>query len=625
MSETKKGPQKPVETVERVTIRFAGDSGDGMQLTGSQFSETTAVFGNDLATQPDYPAEIRAPAGSLAGVSSFQIQFSSKDIQTPGDQPDVLVAMNPAALKVHLPDLRKNGMVIANSANFTKRNLQLAGWESNPLEDEKLFADYQLVDVDMTRLVSTAVEDLNMPNKLVARSTNMFALGLLYWLYGRGTADTRKFIETKFKKRPEIVEANIRALEAGYNYGDTLEAIPISYVVAKAKMASGMYRNIMGNQALAMGLLTAAEKAGLRMVYSGYPITPASDILHMLATYKNYGVVTFQAEDEISAITAAIGASFTGALAVTGTSGPGLALKGEAIGLAVSTELPLVIINVQRAGPSTGLPTKTEQADLNQALYGRNGEAPVVVLAPATPSDCFYMAFEACRIALEHMLPVILLSDGYLGNGSEPWKLPDLASLPPILNHKVTESNGDYHAFEIKDEKRLARPWAVPGTPGLEHRIGGLEKDAITGNVNYDPDNHQAMTIRRQQKVERVADNMPPTELYGDDTGDLVVLGWGSTYGAIRAAVQRLRENGQKVSHLHLRYLNPLPNDLGEQLLKFRKVMVPELNMGQLVRIIRAEFLIDAIPVNKVLGKPFVPSEIEERIMTILKESSDAN
>jgi 2-oxoglutarate ferredoxin oxidoreductase subunit alpha len=625
MSETKKSPKKSVETIERVTIRFAGDSGDGMQLTGSQFTETTAVLGNDLATLPDYPAEIRAPAGSLAGVSSFQLQFSSLEIQTPGDEPDVLVAMNPAALKVHLPDLRKNGMIIVNTANYTSRNLDLAGWENNPLDDEKMLADYRVVQVDMTRLVANAVEDLKLPSKLVARSTNMFALGLLYWTYGRPMDSTKNFIETKFKKRPEIVEANLRALAAGYNYGETVEAIPTTYTVPKAEMAAGTYRNIMGNQALSMGLVAAAEKSGLQMVYAGYPITPASDILHMLAAYKNHGVVTFQAEDEIAAVTAAIGASFAGALAITASSGPGVALKGEALGLAVSTELPLVLISVQRGGPSTGLPTKTEQADLNQALFGRNGESPMVVLAASTPADCFTMAFEACRIALEHMVPVILLTDSYLGNGSEPWRLPDVSKLPKIKNHRVTKVNGDFLPFEIKDEKIMARSWAVPGTAGLEHRIGGLEKDNLTGNVNYDPVNHQIMTVRRQKKIDVLAEDIPLAEPFGGGAGDLLIVGWGSTYGAIRTAVKRLRATDHEVSQLHLRYLNPFPKNLGEILLKFPKVLVPELNMGQLVRVIRAEFLIDAIPLSKVEGKPFIPREIEEHALNILKETADAN
>ncbi|MCH7938922.1 MAG: 2-oxoacid:acceptor oxidoreductase subunit alpha [Candidatus Marinimicrobia bacterium] len=620
MSETKKGSKKNVETLEQVTIRFAGDSGDGMQLTGHQFTDTTALVGNDLATLPDFPAEIRAPAGSLAGVSSFQIQFSSREIQTPGDHPDVLVAMNPAALKVHLSDLRSNGTIIVNAANFNKRNLQLAGWDSNPLEDGQTLVDYKLIDVDMTRLVGEALSDMGLPPKIIARSTNMFALGLLYWMYSRPMDTTIKFIETKFKSRPEIVEANKRALQAGFNFGYTTEEISTSYVVLKAKKPAGTYRNIMGNQALAMGLVAAANLNGLRLFFSGYPITPASDILHILSGYKHFRVLTFQAEDEIAAVTSAIGAAYAGALAVTATSGPGMALKSEAMGLAISAELPLVAINVQRGGPSTGMPTKTEQSDLFQAMYGRNGESPIVVLAAATPADCFNTAYEACRIAIEHMIPVILLSDGYLGSGSEPWLLPDIDALPPIKNHKVTDSNGEFYPFDFIDQEAMARGWAVPGTPALEHRIGGLEKDSRTGNVSGDYDNHQQMVDRRAQKVAVVARNIPLATIHGDDSSELLVLGWGSTYGAIRAAVDSARKQGYSVSQLHLRHLNPFPSNLGELLLRFPKIIVPEINTGQLTRIIRAEFLVDANVLSKVSGKPFFPSEIEERIIQILGE-----
>lgn len=620
MSETKKGSKKNVETLEQVTIRFAGDSGDGMQLTGHQFTDTTALVGNDLATLPDFPAEIRAPAGSLAGVSSFQIQFSSREIQTPGDHPNVLVAMNPAALKVHLSDLRSNGTIIVNAANFNKRNLQLAGWDSNPLEDGQTLVDYKLIDVDMTRLVGEALSDMGLPPKIIARSTNMFALGLLYWMYSRPMDTTINFIETKFKSRPEIVEANKRALQAGFNFGYTTEEISTSYVVLKAKKPAGTYRNIMGNQALAMGLVAAANLNGLRLVFSGYPITPASDILHILSGYKHFRVLTFQAEDEIAAVTSAIGAAYAGALAVTATSGPGMALKSEAMGLAISAELPLVAINVQRGGPSTGMPTKTEQSDLFQAMYGRNGESPIVVLAAATPADCFNTAYEACRIAIEHMIPVILLSDGYLGSGSEPWLLPDIDALPPIKNRKVTGSNGEFYPFDFIDQEAMARGWAVPGTPALEHRIGGLEKDSRTGNVSGDYDNHQQMVDRRAQKVAVVARNIPLATIHGDDSSELLVLGWGSTYGAIRAAVDSAREQGYPVSQLHLRHLNPFPSNLGELLLRFPKIIVPEINTGQLTRIIRAEFLVDANVLSKVSGKPFFPSEIEERIIHILGE-----
>ncbi|MFB0516295.1 MAG: 2-oxoacid:acceptor oxidoreductase subunit alpha [Candidatus Neomarinimicrobiota bacterium] len=623
MSEPDKSPEKSVQEVDQVTIRFAGDSGDGMQLTGSQFTETTGIVGNDLATLPDFPAEIRAPAGSLAGVSSFQIQFGREDIQTPGDQPDVLVAMNPAALKVNLPELRPHGTIIANNATFNKRNLQLAGWETNPLDYDTL-AEYTVVSIDMILLVEKALEDLGLSGKVVARSTNMFVLGLLYWLYDRPLENTFQFIEAKFKSHPEIVEANKRALQAGYNYGRTTRLISTKYVVTKATLPPGTYRNIMGNQALALGLVAASQKSGLRLYYASYPITPASDILHQVSNYKNFGVITFQAEDEIAAVTSAIGASFAGALAVTGTSGPGMALKTEAIGLAVSTELPLVIVNVQRAGPSTGMPTKSEQADLYQAMYGRNGETPVVVLAASSPANCFDMAYEACRIAVRHMIPVILLADAYLGNGSEPWLLPSVKELPSIENNHITAPGGDFRPFEIVDSGTMARGWAIPGTPGLEHRIGGLEKDALTGNVSYDAENHEQMVRRRQKKVEVVADHIPPVAPFGDEHGDLLVLGWGSTYGAVRTAVERVRAKGHGVSHLHLHHLNPFPKNLGEVLVKFRRVLIPELNLGQLARIVRSEFLTDAVSLNKVQGRPFTAGEIEEKVLAVLKETRDA-
>lgn len=623
MSELKKAPKKGLKQLEQVTIRFAGDSGDGMQLTGSQFTETTAIVGNDLATLPDYPAEIRAPAGSLAGVSSFQIQFSSRDVQTPGDSPDVLVAMNPAALKVHLPDLRSGGTIVVNKANFTKRNLILANWEQNPLEDESL-KDYTVLEINMTLLVENALKDLGLPPKTMARSANMFALGLLYWMYDRPKDSTVEFIEKKFKNRPEIVEANKRALTTGYNYGITTELLPTHYHVPKAALRPGTYRNIVGNEAIALGLVVAGHKSGLRVTYCSYPITPASDILHALSALKNFEVLTFQAEDEIAAVVAAIGASFAGTLAVTGTSGPGMALKSEGIGLAITTELPLVVVNVQRGGPSTGLPTKTEQADLFQVMYGRNGDSPLVVLAAASPADCFDMAYEACRIATKFMLPVILLTDGYLANGSEPWRIPDLDELRPMENKFVTEKKGDKFMVFEADPKTLARPWAIPGTPGLEHRIGGIEKDMVTGNVSYVPENHERMIHRRQQKVEIVAGDIPEAEIYGDAPGDLLVLGWGSTYGAIRAAVGKVRQEGLAVSQLHLRYINPFPRNLGELLLKFPQVLIPEMNMGQLLQIIRGEFMVDAIGLNKIQGKPFNAHEIEEQIRQILVEKKDA-
>mgnify|MGYP000020522386 FL=1 len=608
--------KKNISEVDSATIRFAGDSGDGMQLTGSQFSDNTAIFGNDLATLPDFPAEIRAPKGSLAGVSSFQLQFSNKDIHTPGDDLDVLVAMNPAGLKVHLGDLKDNGMLIINTANFTSKNLKLAGYEENPLDDE-LLEGYQAIKVDMTKLVATALEEIELSSKLKARSTNMFALGLLYWLYGRSLDSSVNFIQKKFAKAPDIVEANIKALNAGYYYGETLEVIKTTYRVNKAKFEKGKYRNIMGNNALAFGLLTAAQRSGLDLYYGGYPITPASDILHYLAQYKNFGVKTFQAEDEIAGVVSAIGAAFAGDLAITATSGPGVALKSEALGLAVITELPLVLVNVQRGGPSTGLPTKTEQSDLNQAIYGRNGEAPMVVLAPATPADCFMMAYEACRIALKYMIPVILLSDGYIANGSEPWKIPDVNTLPDMETRILKKKEG-FAPFNHGNPD-LARPWALPGTPGMEHRIGGLEKWEETGHVSYDPENHQKMVELRQEKVDIIARDLPPAKPFGKESGDLLVIGWGGTHGALRSAVETAQSEGMSVSHLHLRHLNPLPQNLGEILVKFQKVMIAELNLGQLSNIIRAKFLVDAVGLNKVQGKPFTQTEVFNKITELVK------
>ena len=609
--------KKNVSDIDVATIRFAGDSGDGMQLTGNQFSDNTAIFGNDLATLPDFPAEIRAPKGSLAGVSSYQLQFSNKDIHTPGDDLDVLVAMNPAGLKVHLGDLKDNGMLIVNTANFTKKNINLAGYEENPLEHDSL-EGYQLIQVDMTQLVTTALKELGLSSKLMSRSTNMFALGLLYWLYGRNMDSSIEFIQNKFATKPEIVEANIKALNTGYYYGETLEAIKTTYRVNKATFEKGTYRNIMGNNALAFGLLAASQKSGLDLYYGGYPITPASDILHYLAQYKNFGVKTFQAEDEIAGITSVIGAAFAGDLAVTATSGPGVALKSEALGLAIATELPLVLVNVQRGGPSTGLPTKTEQSDLNQAMFGRNGEAPMVVLAPATPTDCFNMAYESCRIALKYMIPVILLSDGYIANGSEPWKIPDVDSLQEIETHITTKKNG-FAPFN-HDNQNLARPWGLPGTPGLEHRVGGLEKWDSTGHVSYDPDNHQKMVELRQQKVDIIANDIPKCKIYGKGKGDLLVVGWGGTHGAIRSAVESSQSEGLSISHLHLRHLNPLPKDLGEILVKFQKVMIPELNLGQLAMIIRSKFLVNAISFSKVQGKPFTQTEVYHKIKELIKD-----
>ena len=611
MSEKK---YKKIKEVDRVVIRFAGDSGDGMQLTGSQFTETTAVMGNDLATYPDFPAEIRAPAGSLAGVSSFQIQFSSDIIQTPGDDLDVLVAMNPAALKTNLQDLKESGIILANKANYTKKNLKLAGWESNPLEDDTL-KNYQLIDLDMTKIVAHAVEDMGLSPKTVSRSTNMFALGLMFWMYDRSMDSTLSFLKKKFAKRPELVESNVRALKAGYHYGDTIEAVQSSYKVPKATFEPGIYRNIMGNQALCYGLMAAANKSNCELFYGGYPITPASDILHILSSQKNFNVKTFQAEDEIAAIMSVIGASFSGLLGITATSGPGIALKSEAMGLAISTELPLVIVNVQRGGPSTGMPTKTEQADLLQALFGRNGEAPIPVIAASTPADCFYVAFEACRIALEHMTPIILLSDAYIANGSEPWLIPSMDNLSEIKNHIVKNGNG-FLPFK-RNKKQLARNWALPGSPTLEHRVGGLEKDEQTGNVSYDPLNHQKMTDLRHQRVDIIAESIPKVKPYGSKSGDILVLGWGSTFGSIRSAVNEAREDGRSVAHVHLNHINPFPKNLGEVLLKFRNVLIPEMNCGQLLMLIRSRFLVNARGLNKVQGKPFTVNEIYSAINEI--------
>jgi len=606
--------------VDLITIRFAGDSGDGMQLTGNQFTTNSALFGNDIATLPDFPAEIRAPQGTLAGVSSFQLQFSNQDIHTPGDKLDVLVAMNPAALKVNLADLKSNGMIIANTANYNKKNFTLSGYETDPLEDGSL-DDYKLIKVDMNDLVNKALEDIDLPSKMKSRSTNMFALGLLYWLYERNIDSTIKFLETKFKSKPEIVKANVKALKTGLNYGETIEAIRTTFKVSKASLKKGTYRNIMGNECLTLGLIAAANKANLDLFFGGYPITPASDILHILSKYKNYGIKTFQAEDEIAGICSALGAAFAGDLAVTASSGPGIALKGEAMGLGIITELPVVVINIQRGGPSTGLPTKTEQSDLNQAMYGRNGECPAVVIAAQSPSDCFQTAYEACKISLEFMVPVVLLSDGYIANGSEPWRLPNLDKLPEIKT-KITQKTEDEKFFPYKrDEKTLARDWALPGTPGLEHRIGGLEKAANTGNVSYDADNHDYMVNLRQKKIDAIADFIPEIEVYGESSGELLVLSWGGTYGACRAAVEKANKNKIPVSHVNLKHINPFPKNLAEILLKFNKVLIPEINLGQLSTIIRSKYLIDTINFNRVSGKPFTTTDIYEKIEQIIKEN----
>lgn len=608
---------KPVESLKEVTIRFAGDSGDGMQLVGNELANTSALLGNDISIFPDFPAEIRAPAGTLPGVSGYQLHISSYDIHTPGEQYDALIAMNPAGLKMNVENLKANGILILNTDSFRTRNLQLAHYESNPLEDGSL-DKFQLFAVDITALTRKALEELNLSTKVVDRCKNFFALGMVFWLYNRSMDHASNFINAKFAKKPELAEANLRALKGGYAYCLATEQFVTSYEVKPAKLPPGRYRNISGNAALALGLIAASEKSGLSLFYGTYPITPASDILHELAKYKHFGVRTFQAEDEIAAVCSAIGASYAGALGITGTSGPGLALKTEAVGLAISVELPLVVCNVQRAGPSTGMPTKTEQADLLQALFGRNGDAPLPVLAASRPSDSFETAYEACRIAIKYMTPVILLSDGYIANGAEPWPIPNVATLPeiPVRFAREPESFAPF----LRDEQTLARPWAIPGTPGLEHRIGGLEKEAVTGHVSYDPRNHEYMTNMRAKRVHKIADELPPTEIEGESRGDLLIVGWGSTYGAIKTAVGKKQKEGKSVSRVHLRYLNPLPKDLGDILRSFKNVVVPEINTGQLVKVLRAEYLTPAIGFSKVQGLPFFSTEIEAKIDEILGE-----
>ncbi len=603
---------KPLEELDTVTIRFAGDSGDGMQLTGTQFTNTSAIMGNDISTLPDFPAEIRAPAGSLPGVSGFQLNFSNHDIRTPGDQPSVLVAMNPAALKVNLPDLEEGGTLIINTDEFTKDNLEHAAYKSNPLEDGSL-AGYRVHQLPISTLNRNALKgNVQLSRKEIDRSKNFFALGVLYWLYDRPLDPTLNWINATFRKNAELVKANEVALKTGYNFAETTEVFTTHYTVKKAAIAPGRYRKITGNEATAIGFVTAAQLAGRPLFYGSYPITPASDILHELARHKNYGVKTFQAEDEIAAVCAAIGASFAGHVGLTGTSGPGVALKQEGIGLAVMTELPLVIINVQRGGPSTGLPTKTEQADLFQAVWGRNGECPAIVIAPATPADCFNMAIEAVRLAFKYMAPVFYLSDGYLANGAEPWAVPEIDKLPKIHVQFTTDPT-NFMPY-ARNEVTLARPWALPGTPGLEHRIGGIEKQHITGNVNYDPENHHLMVRLRQEKIDRAANDIPPLEIFGDKTGKVLVLGWGSTYGSITSAVEKMQSEGKSVSSAHLRYLNPFPKNLGEVLSGFETVIIPEMNLGQLCTMIRARFLIDAVAFSKVKGRPFQIREIARKV-----------
>jgi 2-oxoglutarate/2-oxoacid ferredoxin oxidoreductase subunit alpha len=609
---------KHVEELETVTIRFAGDSGDGMQLTGTQFTNTTAIVGNDISTLPDFPAEIRAPAGSLPGVSGFQLNFSNHDIRTPGDEPNVLVAMNPAALKVNLADLEPGGILITNTDAFNENNLKKAGYAKNPLEDGTL-SGYRLFKLPITTLNRAALRDeVKLPSKEIDRSKNFWALGLMYWLYDRPLEPTQRWIEAKFKRNPEVAKANQTALKAGFAYAEAAEIFTTHYRVRKAAIAPGTYRNITGNEATALGFVAASVLAKRPLFYASYPITPASDILHELSTRKNFGVKTFQAEDEIAAVCAAIGASFAGQLGLTGTSGPGLALKSEAIGLAVMTELPIVIIDVQRGGPSTGLPTKTEQADLLQAMFGRNGECPVAIVAAATPGDCFHMAIEAFRIATKHMLPVIYLTDGYLGNGAEPWRVPGMEELPRFEVNFAKDPNGFYPYN--RDPETLARPWAIPGTPGLEHRIGGIEKQDITGNVSYDPENHMHMVETRAEKVARIADDIPELEIFGESEGRLLVIGWGSTYGAITSAVEEMQARGKSVSSVHLRHLNPFPRNLGEILGRFDRVLVPELNMGQLAMLLRARYLVPAVSFPKVKGKPFKISELTAKMSELYED-----
>jgi len=608
-------PKTKREVLERAVIRFAGDSGDGMQVTGSQFTNTVALYGNDIATFPDFPAEIRAPAGTLPGVSGYQLHFSSNEIYTPGDSVDVLIAMNPAALKMNLADLKANGILIVNSDAFAENDLRKAQMTSNPLEDHSL-DKFRLFSVELERLTKVALDHLGLDTKSVSRCKNFFALGMCYWLYNRSMESTTRYIAEKFAKKPLLVQANELAMKAGYSYCEATEAFQISYEIPPAQLAPGVYRNMSGNQALALGFVTASQKSGLKLFLGSYPITPASDILHELSQYKDFGVITFQAEDEIAAITSAIGAAYAGALAMTTTSGPGMALKTEAMGLAVAVEIPLVICDIQRGGPSTGLPTKTEQADLLQALFGRNSEAPIPVIAPATPSDCFWAAVEASRIATKYMVPVIILSDGYLANGSEPWLIPNLDDIPDFKVNFVTDPV-DFQPYR-RDPETLARPWAVPGTPGLEHRIGGLEKQDVSGNINYEPLNHEKMVRIRAAKVEGIANDIPEIVPAGDPDGDLLIVAWGSTHGAITAALKSQRELGHRIGHVHLRHLNPFPKNLGDLLKRYKKVLVPELNMGQLSWLLRAKFLVDAIGFNKIQGRPFKQSELEQKIAELV-------
>lgn len=609
-----------VEFLDEAVIRFAGDSGDGMQLTGNQFTNNAALFGNDLATFPDFPAEIRAPAGTLPGVSAFQIRFSSFDIHTPGDQPDVLIAMNPAALQVHLKELKRGGILIANTPTFERKlSLKAAGWDENPLENEKVLGNYRVIKVDLNKLTQETLRDSGLDQRAMMRCKNFAALGILYWMFNRSLEPTIHAIQKQFgPKRPELAEANIKVLKAGYHYGETVELLDHTFQVQPAKLPPGTYRNIMGNQALALGCVAASKLSGVPLFYGSYPITPASDVLHMLSTYKSDGVITFQAEDEIAAICAAIGASYAGVLAATASSGPGIALKSEAVGLAVIAELPLVIVNVQRGGPSTGLPTKTEQADLFQAVWGRNGESPTPVLAAATPADCFTMALEAFRIATKYMTPVFLLTDGYLANGSEPWLLPKIDELPE-LEVRFREDREGFQPY-LRDPTTHARPWVKAGTPGLRHRIGGLEKQDETGNVSYDPLNHFHMVKTRAAKVQAVANDIPEPEFDGPEEGDVLVVGWGSTHGAICGGVREARKAGARsVARLHLRHVWPLPKSLPGRFARFKSILVPEMNLGQLARILAAEIPANYIRLNKVTGRPFNNPEIKQKILELLR------
>ncbi len=610
------------EVLQEVVIKFAGDSGDGMQLTGTQFTNNSAMLGLDLATFPDFPAEIRAPIGTLPGVSGYQLRFSSDRIFTPGDDCDVLVAMNAAALKVNLKGLKKGGKIIANTDGFDLKNLRLANFPEgvNPLEDHSLDG-YEVIKMDVTKMTREALKDITMGTKEKDRAKNMFVLGFLYWMYNRSMENTITFLTEKFGKKPEILESNVKALQSGYNFGDTTETFSARYTVQKAIMEPGTYRSMMGNQALSYGLIAASQKSGLPIFLGSYPITPASDILHELSRYKSFGVRTFQAEDEIAAITSAIGASYGGALGVTTTSGPGMALKAEAMGLAVMLEIPLIIINVQRGGPSTGLPTKTEQSDLMQAYYGRNGECPMPIISASTPSDCFDTVFEAVRISVQHMTPVICLSDGYIANGAEPWKFPQSADLPEIKTTFKTQLGDHEDKFQpyLRDEK-LARPWVIPGTPGLEHRIGGLEKQNITGNISYEPENHQLMVKLRQEKVDKIAQYIPDQKLdSGPEKGKVLVLGWGSTYGSLKSACAQLQAEGASISHAHLRYIRPFPKNLGDIIKNFDKVLIPELNNGQLVKIIRDVYFTDAVAFNKIMGIPFTKTELVDKMKEMLQ------